>query len=216
MRATYFAAAKIASISRALAAGSAAGPGQSMARLPGASGQICGAPGASAARASVTGGERIVFDGDELGGVLRRGGAFGDDHRHRLADMQDPLGGKRRAVRHDERLAASPDERRMPADAADPSRVRGGQDSDDAGRTQRGLEVDSDDAGESMRRAHEEGVGLIRQRRVGGVAAVAAQEDVVLDARRSGRARSLGPGRCSVFASMLCAGNAFGVGAGPL
>ena len=71
------------------------------------------------------------------------------------------------------------------------SHVGGGQDSDDAGRTQGGLEVDSDDAGESMRRAHEEGVGLIRQRRVGDVAAAAAQEDVVLDTRRSGRAMLL-------------------------
>src|SRR6516225_6003301 len=53
--ATNLAEAKMRSTSAALASGSAAGPGQSMARLLGASGHRSGAPGCNAARASVTG-----------------------------------------------------------------------------------------------------------------------------------------------------------------
>ena len=105
--------------------------------------------------------------------------------------MQDPLGGKRRTVRHDERLAASPDERRMPADATDPSHVVGGQHSDDAGRTQGSFEVDATMRAKACGERTKIGVGLIRQGCVGDVTAAAAEEDIVLDARRSGRAMRL-------------------------
>jgi hypothetical protein len=47
---------------------------------------------------------------------------------------------------------------------------------------QRRLDVDRLDVGAGVRRAHEAGVGLAGQRRVGHEAAVAAQQIVVLDA----------------------------------
>src|ERR1700720_884392 len=55
MRATCLAEAKISSTFLALPSGSGFGPGQSTARLPGACGQICGAPSRRASRASVIG-----------------------------------------------------------------------------------------------------------------------------------------------------------------
>ena len=57
--------------------------------------------------------QRLVVDGDEFGGVLRRGGALADDHRDRLTDMHDPRRGERRPVRRDQRLAAAAGERWM-------------------------------------------------------------------------------------------------------
>ena len=80
---------------------------QSKPILPGASGQSCGAPGATAARASVTGVERLVIDRDLFGGVLRRRRADRDHHRHRLADMHHALFRQRRPVRRDRHLAAA-------------------------------------------------------------------------------------------------------------
>ena len=133
-------------------------------------------------------GERVVFDRYELGGILRGERALGDDHRHRLADMHDPVGRERRAVRHHQPLATAPVERRMTADAAEPFHILRGQCADDAGCAQRRADVQADDARKSMRRTHEIGVGLVRQRNIGGVAAVTAHERIVLQARLARRA----------------------------
>ena len=124
----------------------------------------------------------LVFDRDQLGGVLRGGRALRHHHRHRLADMHRPLAGQRRPVRQDQPLAAAPRHRRMPAEIADPVHVLRGQHADHAGRLQRRRGIDADDAGEGMGRTDEIGIGLVRQRRVGDIAAVPANEDIVLDA----------------------------------
>jgi hypothetical protein len=124
--------------------------------------------------------QRLVVDGDELGGVLRRGGALADDHRHRLTDMHDPRRGECRPVRRDQRLAAAAGERWVPPDAAEFRGVAPGEHADDPGRLTRGRSVHARDAGTGMRRAHETGVGLIRPPRVGHVTALAAQENVIL------------------------------------
>jgi hypothetical protein len=133
-------------------------------------------------------GERVIFDGDELGGVLRGNRAVGDNHRHRLADMHDPLGCERRAVRHDQSLAAAPGERRMAADTAEPLHIFRGEHADDAARAKRSGDVQARDAGKGMRRTHESGIGLVRQRNIGGVAAVTADESVVFQAQLPRRA----------------------------
>jgi hypothetical protein len=132
-------------------------------------------------------GKRFIIDGDKLGGVLRRGGAVGDNHRHALADVAHPLGGERRAVRHDQRLAAAPRQRRMAANAADIAHVLAGENSDNARALRRRLGVYGSDAGKGMRRAYETGVGLIGQLHVGHEAAVAANESIVFEARLVGR-----------------------------
>ncbi len=87
--------------------------------------------------------QRLVFDRDEFGGVLRRGGGLGDHHRDRLADMHHPLAGERRPGRHHERLAAAARQRRMPADIADAFEIVGGEHADDAGRALGAAGVDA-------------------------------------------------------------------------
>ena len=76
----------------------------------------------------------------------------------------------------------------MTADAAEPFHVLCGQRADDAGCAQRRADIQADDAGKSVRRPHEIGVSLVRQRNIGGVAAVAAHERVVFHARLARRA----------------------------
>ena len=86
-RATCAAPAKIFSISRALLPSSGTGPGQSIATLPGASGQSCGASGAERRAHIRDRVELLVVDRDQLGGVLRLRDALGHHQRDRLADM---------------------------------------------------------------------------------------------------------------------------------
>ncbi len=124
----------------------------------------------------------FVFDRDQLGGVLRRGRALRHHHRHRLADMHHPLAGQRRPVRNHQPLAAAPRQRRVPAEIADPVHVFRREHADHTRRFQRGRGVDADDAGKRVGRADEIGVGLVRQRRIGGIAAASAKEDIVFDA----------------------------------
>ena len=156
-------------------------------------------------------GERVVFDRDELGGILRGERALGDDHRHRP------------------RRYARPARPRAPGGAAStsplpPRPVSGGwrpmlpipsmsfavNTPTTPGALSAARDVDADDAGESVRRAHEIGVGLVRQRNIGGVAAVAAHQNVVLHARLHAPRGHL------VFASMLCSGMSIGIKARPL
>ena len=125
----------------------------------------------------------LVFDGDQLGGVLRRERRFGDDHGDRLADMHHPLARERRPNRHDQFLAGTADDRRLAADTADALHIVSGEHADHAGRRPRRLGIDARDAGEGVRRAHEMGKNLVRQRHIGDVAAAPADQSVVFDAR---------------------------------
>ena len=85
-------------------------------------------------------------------------------------------------MRHHQGFAAAAGDRWMAADAAGFCGVLAGERANDAGRFQRRFDVDADDAGKSMRRADKIGKGLVRQRRVGDVAAVAADQRVIFDA----------------------------------
>ena len=100
--------------------------------------------------------------------------------------MHDAFARERRPVRHDELLAAAPGERRMLRHIADARRlhVGRGEDREHALSACAALASIALDVGAGMRRAHEAGVGLARQRRVGHKAAGAAQQRVVLDALR--------------------------------
>jgi hypothetical protein len=69
------------------------------ASLPGLSGQIAGAPGASAACAPTTTG-RLVLDVDQLGRILGLVERLGNDERHRLADVADALLRQQRRPAH--------------------------------------------------------------------------------------------------------------------
>ena len=119
---------------------------------------------------------------------MRRDGAPGDHHCHRLADMHRPLGGKRRPVRQDQRFAAAPGERRMTAEAADTVHILRREYAQHAARAQRDRYIHADDARESVRRAHEMRISLTRQWSVGGITAAATDQNIVFDARLTGRA----------------------------
>ena len=129
--------------------------------------------------------DRLVVDGHELGGVLRRVCRFRNHHRDGLAHVHCALARKRGAMRHHELLAAATDERRMARHAAEAGRlhVGTGDDREHAFDLARRLDVDAADAGMGMRRAHKGRSGLTGFRRIGDKAAGAAHEGVVLDPR---------------------------------
>ena len=178
----------MASTCRALASGSAAGPGQSMATFPGASGQnLRRARSKRRARVGHRR-KRCVFDRNKFAGILRGRSARSDDHHHRLADVHDPSAGERRPVRHHQAFASASRKRRMAAKAAGRLHVLCRQYADDTGCALRLRRVDACDTGKSVRRAHKIGIGLIREWDVGGVTAASADQNVVLYARLMRRA----------------------------
>ena len=187
MRATNLAAAKISSTRRALASGSCARPGQSIARLPGISGQTCGAPGSERRPGVDHGRQRLILDRDQFAGVLGGGSGLGDHHGDRLADMHRPLAGERGPVRQDQGLAAAPGERRVAPEARDPRHVLCSEHAKHAGRAAGGGRVDADNSRKGMRRTDEIGVGLARFGDIGRVAALSAHQNVIFHARRVGR-----------------------------
>ena len=126
--------------------------------------------------------ERLILDIDEFAGILRGKGALGDHHRHRLADMHDAVAGERRTVRQDELGAAAARHRRVPRNIADAFHVLRGENRNDARRVGCRRSIDTDDAGKGVRRTHEIGESLVRQRRIGDVAAEATHQCVVFDA----------------------------------
>ena len=76
----------------------------------------------------------------------------------------------------------------MTADVADPFHILHREHADDAACALRRICIHADDAGERVRRTHEIGVCLLRQRHVGGVAALSADENIILHARLGRRA----------------------------
>ncbi len=99
------------------------------------------------------GGQRLVADGDQLGGILGDVAIGGDDHHHGLADVVDlvlrqrvrrPAAGQRR-VRDQQRQRP-----RQPA-----RQILVGVDRDQAVHVQRRAHVDVDDPGVRVRAAHE-------------------------------------------------------------
>ena len=127
----------------------------------------------------------LVFHLHLLGGVQRLGGGFRHHHGDRIADMHRPSRRERRAERHHHLGAAAADDGRVARDAADAGRldVLAREHRQHALGGARGVRLHRDDAGVRVRRAHERGIGLVRQPRVVDETAGAADERVVLDAR---------------------------------
>ena len=99
--------------------------------------------------------------------------------------MHHFVAGERGAERHRHLGAAAADHRRMARYAADAGRlhVLGGEHGQHLFGRARRLGVDRQHAGMGVRRAHEGGIGLVRQPRVVRETAIAAHQGVVLDAR---------------------------------
>ena len=173
------------STSCALASGSFAGPGQSTAILPGASGHNCTASGFERSARVDDRRELFIVHRDQLGRVLCGERGFRDHHGDRLADMHHALAGERRPVRQDELLAAATGERVMAADIADAGRIHvgGGEDGEHAGRFLGLVDRDAADVRGGVRRADEGGIGLTGLGGIGDETAGAAHQIVVLDAR---------------------------------
>ena len=125
----------------------------------------------------------FVVDGYEFRGVLRDHRALGNHHGDGLADMHHAVGRECRAMRYREFCAVAAGQRRMPRNIADAFNVLGRKHGYDARRGYGGADVDAFDVREGMRRAHEKSESLVRQRRVGHVAAMTAHQCVVFDAR---------------------------------
>ena len=98
--------------------------------------------------------------------------------------MHHPFRGERRPVRHDKGLAAAAVQRRVAADVAVIFNVLAGHHPDDAGRLERCRVVDAHNAGEGVRRTHEIAIRLMQNWCVGNVATLAADQRLVLEARR--------------------------------
>ena len=146
--------------------------------MPGASGQIAGAPARECGEAVDHGVERLVVDLDQLGRLARGLGAVGHDEGHRIADMAHAAIGQRRPRRHDHRL-----HRRQARHVAQPlgRKVGMGVDGTHAGERRRRRNVDPLDERMGMRRAQHVAVQAICNRDVIDVAAAARQEPRILE-----------------------------------
>ena len=128
--------------------------------------------------------QRIVFDLDQLGGVLGLAAALGHDRHHALAQEAHDLMGQRAARRHVGLLAVGIGEHRGQGEvtAAFLFHVGPGEDVDHAGRLAGGLGVDLHDPGMGVRRAHQHHVALPGARQIVGESAGAGQKPIVFDA----------------------------------
>ena len=108
----------------------------------------------------------LVFHLHQLGGVQRLGGGFRHHHGDRIADVHRRLG-ERRAERDHHLGAAAADDGRVARDAANAGRldVLAREHRQHALGGARGVRLHRDDAGVRVRRAHEGGIGLVRQPR---------------------------------------------------
>ena len=102
-------------------------------------------------------GERLVVDGDTLGGVSRRIARLGDHRHHRLAHMAYRAARQRvaRRLRHRVSVARTDDPERPHRQDAIRRHVGAGEHRDDAGRGGRRRHVDAANARMGVRRAHE-------------------------------------------------------------
>ena len=140
--------------------------------------------------------ERLVVDGDALGGVGRRVARLRDHRRHRLADMADAAARQRvaRRLRHLLSVTRADDPERPHRQHAVRRHVGAGEHRDDAGRGGCRRHVDRADAGMGMGRAHQHAVERARQLDVGDEFSAPEQEAPVLDPAQR-RADALGLGR---------------------
>ncbi len=125
----------------------------------------------------------LPVDGDILGGVLGRRAARRHHDRDRLADIAHDIAGEH--VLQERRHVAVG--RNAARDRRQLGRQVGrGHDREDIGPRQGTAGIDAHDAGMRMRTAHDQSLGHERQRQVGDVAALAAEEPFVFDPRDAG------------------------------
>ena len=130
------------------------------------------------------GGQRFVIDGDQLGGVPRRGRGFRDDHRDRVANMPHPPA-RDRGMRRQHRLrAVAVADDTDARDTSDPvsREIFPGEDGCHAGGGERRGRVDRADTAMGMRRTQHEGVRLTGPADVVDVSAVTGDKSAILDA----------------------------------
>ena len=128
--------------------------------------------------------ECIVIDDNLLGGILCDGRAGSDHHRHRLANMHDAIAGQCRAMRRHRLLTPTARNRVRMRDRMIMRgfEVSSGENCGHALHRFRRRRVDANDPGEGMRRAHEIGRQRAVRLDVIAIAALPAQQRVILDA----------------------------------
>ena len=97
--------------------------------------------------------------------------------------MDDAFLGQGRPARRQNLGAVAPGNRQRPGQAAGLGKIGGSQHRQHAGRVFRGCHVDAAYVGRRHRRPHEDGMRLTRFARIGGVAALALEQGLVLDAK---------------------------------
>ena len=154
--------------------------GTSNRMLPGFSGHTCGAPGFTALTTPVTAGSGDHFDLDRLDRVARMIDGVGDHEGDGVADMAHLALGEDRIRRAGERIDLEIEQARQVAEIGD---VFGRQDQRDAGQALRARRRIDGEFGMRMRRTQHQRVQRRLRRDVVGVAALAADECVVLLAK---------------------------------
>ena len=156
------------------------------------------------------GGQELVLDVHELGGVPGLGGAAGDDDGDDLAGERDPLGRHRQVGRGH---LVRRDRPRVGDHALGLAEVLAREDLVDVQRPVGGLDVDAQDLGVRVRAADHRQVEHARERDVVGPAGAAGDEALVLlaaavlaDLRTDGRAvvdggHAFAPSLCGAFAA---------------
>ena len=129
------------------------------------------------------GGERVVFDFDQFGGVLGLGDGFGHHHGDDVADVADAVDHHGRAGRGKHRRSVTLFARHGRLGGIDPvvGVVLAGVDGGHAGRVRRGGGIDGYNSGMGMRGADEHTPELARQRQVVLVVPLAGQQPFILE-----------------------------------
>ena len=126
------------------------------------------------------GGERPIIDRDPLGRVTRRLAAFGDDQRHRIADMAHPPAGERKTWRHDQRIDGRDlGDARKRAQAVG-SEIGPGRGDQHTGRAPCRRDVDPLDRGMRIGRTQHIGMRLARHHDVFDIAPAPGQKPRIL------------------------------------
>ncbi len=124
-------------------------------------------------------GQGLDRDGHKIGGILGNVGIGGEDDGDRLADIAHTIGGEDRLAIGVEAFDAGEAE----IDRRNVGHVRRGPDRNDAGNVARRSRVDTADAPMGMGGTNHAHVQLMRERDVGGEAAIAGDERPVFETR---------------------------------
>ena len=124
--------------------------------------------------------EHVVVHVDQIGRIARLIERLGHHEGDQVTDEERLVVAEDRMLGFDHRRVVGVLDQPAARQAADLAEVRAGVDAEHAPRLRRGGGIDAEDLRVRVRRAHERGIGLLRQRDVVGVLTASGEEALVL------------------------------------